>query len=105
MHTLVRTTFAEFTPDNWTQGTSARDANGNGVPPYSPNAVRWCMIGWMDHVGTAQEVYWAMYRAVKIKYGSPHISHVNDNATSFEDVKALIEAAAEIHDDGKLFPS
>ena len=31
--------------ENWGQGTLARDARGNPVPPLSPTAVQWCMLG------------------------------------------------------------
>jgi hypothetical protein len=32
-------------PERWTQGGSARDANGWLVVPSHPDAVRWCIAG------------------------------------------------------------
>lgn len=29
----------------WTQGTSARDLSGNGLPEYDSHAVCWCITG------------------------------------------------------------
>jgi len=38
------------TPERWTQGAEARDAEGNSVEPWGAKAVRWCMIGAIQHV-------------------------------------------------------
>ena len=35
-------------PEKWTKGVMARDANGEHVLHDSPNAVCWCMLGAIE---------------------------------------------------------
>lgn len=37
--------------DKWTKAALAKDKNGKMVEPDDPNAVSWCVIGGMMHLG------------------------------------------------------
>lgn len=47
---LVATRDVIADPEHWTQGTWARDADGESVDAFSPDAVRWCAVGAMEKV-------------------------------------------------------
>jgi hypothetical protein len=41
----------------WTKGAYARDSEGYGVPPSSPDAVSWCLMGAVEHCyGTLNDI-------------------------------------------------
>lgn len=49
---------AEFLDKNgWTQGTYARDKDGNPVDPESKDAVSFCAVGVLDRIKAPNEVY------------------------------------------------
>lgn len=38
------------TPETWCTQTSARDAQGVGVPAYDPAACQWCLLGAISKI-------------------------------------------------------
>jgi hypothetical protein len=44
-------------PENWTQGTFARDESGNAVNPRASAAVCYCSRGALNHVTGGDGVY------------------------------------------------
>lgn len=108
----LREFFADFTEDKWVQGKSAVDGEGLATQPWANEACKWCLTGWVDKEYAYDRVSpvdlanirTALSTACRIKYNDLVIT-VNDTANNFATVRQAIEAAAELHDDGKIFPS
>ena len=46
-------------PENWTQGSRAKDKNGLGCSPRSRSADRWCSIGTLECESKSQsDILW-----------------------------------------------
>ncbi|HLZ24551.1 MAG TPA: hypothetical protein VKQ30_20745 [Ktedonobacterales bacterium] len=73
--------------DNWTQGSDARDANGNACYPDMKEAVCWCFNGALELVGRAP-VREAVLDAVWNTVGGSPISF-NDGHTHRQVLAAI----------------
>jgi hypothetical protein len=90
------------TPERWTRGDWARDANGVGVEPLSPDAVCFCAMGAVD-AAAASEEYAVYLRAVAalrdaIPKGLRLISvptYQDCDTTTHADVMAMFDRAIE----------
>lgn len=74
----------------WTQGSYARDGNGEATNPVGPNAVCWCLLGAsMKCYGEkSHEIGEIMRRELR----SETVSTFNDsNLTNFQTIKKFVE--------------
>lgn len=90
------------TPEKWTQGTQARDKEGNKVALFNSDAVSFCLIGAMvkvkfntnfpdDEVGYRHYAYGQAEKLLMAESGGR--AWFNDKATtSHEDVIRLIDS-------------
>lgn len=81
------------TPEKWTKGAYARDANGQSVPSISGFAVCFCIIGANDRYG---QNGFNIDNAVreKIPPAFQYLSDYNDHPdTTHADMKALFDRA------------
>jgi len=68
-------------PERHTRGANARNAEGNPVPPQSPESVCYCMVGALlkfDPVGPKGMAALGFLRAA-LPYSFDHISTLNDH--------------------------
>lgn len=87
------------TPDKWTQGTCARDTDGDATYSESPTAVCFCLLGAINKCYPIDEDNGANYEVkdkVKAKVielsGYSSIANWNDVLErKFSDVKKLVE--------------
>jgi hypothetical protein len=52
-------------PDTWCQEALARDAFGNNVPPFDPEAVQWCALAAVQKVYPPPQWEEAMDRVLR----------------------------------------
>jgi len=82
-------------PNKWTREYSARNADGVGVDPLDPEAVRWCALGAMRVVNPNGCIVGSPYEALTraLNPGSADgIADFNDHRTH-EEVLALFDKA------------
>ena len=89
-------------PKCWTQGTFARDVNGEPVLASSPAAVSWCLMGALCRIGesnkTGDEERWLTRRIVYgilLKKKWQTISEANDFNTHDDVIQLLDEAISD----------
>lgn len=83
------------TPDTWTQGSNARDANGHTATLLGEKACKFCMNGALERVSdfTSYSARLAVYDAL----GHRDIVHWNDaHNRKHEDVMAVFDKAIEL---------
>lgn len=88
-------------PERWTQGVSARDAEGYSVPAKSADATCWCLTGAMQLIIPNGDEYlptWALGVEVMQKGIDPDLPQFcsialwNDfKTTKYSDVMALLD--------------
>jgi hypothetical protein len=90
------------TPNDWTKGVNARDAAGEPVEEYHPNAVCYCALGAVDITdfrnGADSREYWrsvdALNAAVPAPYQHWEVHEYQDlPETTHADVLALFDRA------------
>ena len=52
-------------PKHWTQGSYAKDAEGQASAPCAPDTVCWCSIGALNKVTHEEHTYDARFAATK----------------------------------------
>lgn len=79
-------------PTRWTQGSFARDADGDPCGSRHPAACQWCLEGALVKVGArfAAETY--LYRA--LPKGEDDAAHYNDNRQHRTIIRLLDKAIA-----------
>lgn len=85
------------TPDKWTKGAFAREADGRAVTTINTRATCWCFMGGLERV-CFERYHDRVVANVLYKIGATiglnSIPGWNDRATTtFEDVKAVIHGA------------
>jgi hypothetical protein len=86
-------------PEAWTQGASAQDSAGLPVPPESPQACRWCILGAIDKASNYDYNRWLeatrqIRDVLRGKATSISIAAFNDSHTHAEVLALLRKAAA-----------
>lgn len=71
-------------PDNWTQGTDARDESGTACEAHLSCAVQFCVTGAMKHVGANWDNRKAArllleQTAIYLGFDHFHVENFNDN--------------------------
>ncbi len=95
-------TFLHGCPAAWTQGVSARTANGIPIHPNHSLAARWCMLGMLERFvptfAGRMQVLQLLSRAISIREGRPRVvHHYNDKPTrTIEDIVAVLELASHL---------
>ena len=75
-------------PQNWTQGTEARDTHGNWVSPFSPYATQFCLAGAAISLNIPiGDLPGILSKAIGEPVNS--ITEFNDNSEHHKVVKAL----------------
>lgn len=78
------------TPQTWTQGEFARDANGQPVNWRSPDAVQFCLWGALNRAAyemtgnKRQSIPLADHAAAALRNGRTSLSGVNDRGTHID---------------------
>ena len=88
------------TPDKWTQGLAARDANGDSVYSSAPEAVCWCLEGAICKVFREtnrpwSKPYFKMKRALTRVLKDDYISFNDKPTTTYEDIINALKQAKE----------
>lgn len=78
-------------PERWTQRATARRWDGAATEPDDPRAVSFCMVGACQHVHGIGQAGEAILR---IREVCGCAANVFNNTHTFEEVLAVIEAAA-----------
>lgn len=88
----------------WTKEAYARDASGNRIDRYSPDATCWCLHGALDRIATpngVDKLYSATAFLIKIlqEKGFPNsisLSKYNDlPERTFEDIRNLLKTGRD----------
>jgi hypothetical protein len=79
-------------PENWTQGTYARDHQGNPKSPESEEACSWCLSGAGYCVPGDP---WPRIAFLRSLIGGPLTNWNDAPERTFEDVIALLDKAIE----------
>lgn len=88
------------TPDQWTQGTVARDKNGRRAHPESPAARQWCAAGACIATGAGIAAGCALDAVARSK-GHLFVTAFNDDPdTTHTDVLALYDRAIALAGNG-----
>ena len=92
VNALKRTRDRIADPAHWNQGSLAQDRNGEAVGPFSPFAVKWCLLGACDLEGATSAL---LYEAIQEFAGKPlSFAGFNDHY-SHDDVLAVIDLAIQ----------
>lgn len=82
-------------PENWTQGTFARDKNQKEVGSWESGAVCFCTIGALKHAfqeGVGGDIYYEAYDALYNSIDRMNVPKYNDSHTH-EEVLAMFDRA------------
>ena len=85
-------------PKHWTQGSYAKDAEGQASAPAKSDAVCWCSLGALDMVAHEEHAYDARFAAIRyltkvsVECGYNDIPGLNDNSSHEAVMKAWDEA-------------
>ena len=80
-------------PERWTQGTFARQKEGNPIGPLEPNAVCWCALGAV--IAVAGRSLPALYARATINrmYGGDFAWFNDTSTTHHADILAVFDRA------------
>lgn len=85
-------------PKHWAQGFYAKDAKGQTLLPYYPDAVCWCSLGALEKVAHEENAYSTRFAAtrylaeVSVECGYSRIPYFNDNSSHEAVMKAWDKA-------------
>jgi len=85
-------------PAKWTQGSFAKDEQGNIVDAMDSTAVRWCMMGALCHCPARNETYTRAIDYIR-KYTSCGIAWYNDHSSHPQVLKLFDKAIADAEKD------
>lgn len=94
-------------PDTWCQESPAVDADGNKVPAFHPEAVKWCALGAIQKVYPALQWEEAMDRLLRaLSFSEKGIEQLSksdkaccvmewndESQSSFEEIRELLMEA------------
>ena len=90
---LIKTKALIADPKNWLQGLMASNEKGQYVPPYSPDACKFCALGALRKACTQEGAYMKLADAA-FKAGFSGIAALNDFGLH-EDVMEMFDKAIE----------
>lgn len=106
---LITDIFQDFTEDKWCKWYGARSKYGRKVDTYSPEACKWCMVGWADkethrqnrpHDLKTVQHYLNMAKPINV---SELIVFNDSQSTTWQDIKVMIECARRIEEKIDIF--
>ncbi len=78
-------------PEKWTQGASAKDSRGFGVPARSPYARQWCLMGALDICYPEVKDAVHVQNRIALILGTSAIDWNDTPDRKFEEVKELVD--------------